>query len=90
MRSFWGLLASSIALAALSLVVPLIYKDWNFVLLLLVSSFFSALWLGTLVYSLKTIGRRGRWLLVGLPLCLLWPLSALLVWASCKLRLDCM
>jgi YD repeat-containing protein len=90
MRSFRGLLACSTALAALSFFIPLIYKDWDFASLLIVSSLCSVLWLGMLLYSLKTIGRRGRWLLVGLPLCLLWPLSALLVWASCRLGLDCL
>jgi hypothetical protein len=90
MRSFRGLLACSTVLAALSFLIPLIYKDWDLASLLIVSSICSALWLGMLLYSLKTIGRRGCWLLVGLPLCLLWPLSALLVWASCRLGLDCM
>jgi hypothetical protein len=88
--SFWGLLASSIALAALSWLVSFIYRNSDFALLMLANFFFLVLWFALLLYSLKTIGRRGLWLLVGLPLCLFWPLSAFLVWAICRLGIDCM
>jgi hypothetical protein len=89
MRSFWGLLVWSALLAGLSSLIPFLYRKLDFDLVLLVSSFCSVLWLAVVLYALRTVGRRGRWLLLGLPLCLLWPLSTLLVWLSCRLGLDC-
>ncbi len=89
MRSFWGLLALSAALAGLSFLIPFQNRDRDFGSLLLASSCCSVLWAAVVVDALRTFGRRGRWLLLGLPLCLLWPVSALFLWASCRFGHDC-
>jgi hypothetical protein len=94
MRSFRALLIWSAVLAVLSKYIPtllmFLLRGRNFGLVLLAGSFFSMLWIAVVIYALKTLGRRGLWLLLGLPLSMSWPLSVLFIWASCRFGHDCM
>ena len=93
MRSFRALLTWSAVLAGLSNFIPILLtfllRGRNFGLALLAGSFCSILWIAVVIYALKTLGRRGLWLLLGLPLGMSSPLLVLLIWASCRFGHDC-
>jgi hypothetical protein len=77
-------------LAGLSFLIPFLLREPDFGSVLLASSCCLVLWVGVVIYALRTLGRRGRWLLLGLPLCISWPVMVFLVWASCRFGHDCM
>jgi hypothetical protein len=90
MRSLSILVVCSTAIAILAFTVPFPFRASAYLSWALCASYFlSMLWGAILLYGLKTTGRRGLWILFGLPLCLLWPLVGLLIWASCEFGGDC-
>jgi len=90
MNSFRRLLVLSIALAAFACAIPFPWLESPSLGLAFAGSFCaSILWGVVLLYGFRLFGRRGAWLLVGLPLCLLWPALDLITWASCQFLKDC-
>lgn len=90
MRRLSGLVIFSLAFDALAFAIPFYCRaSSEFGSALRLGYFCSLLGAGGTIWGLVHFGRRGLWLLFGLPLCFLWPLVDLLLWASCRFGGDC-
>ena len=67
-------------------VLPLAPATFTFVF---VSAVLAIPWTVPLVISVLRYGKRGLWVLVGLPLVLLWPALLGLLWVSCHWGAEC-
>ena len=80
----------SLGLAGIAFVYPLLHKQsphlWS---VLSISYSISVLWGLLAAMVLRRVGRKARWILVGLPFCLFWPAVVALITVTCKLGGEC-
>ena len=81
-----SLVAAVLAASTRWTVRPLAPETLTFVL---VSAVLAIPWTVLLVISVVRYGKGGLWVLVGLPLVLLWPACLGLLWLSCQLGAEC-